>query len=166
MADQYVLDANVFIQAHRMYYPLDVVPSFWVKIKDLAERGVITSLDAVHKELFKYEDELSRWCEDNLPNEFWKKSEDAIVEYGQVVGWAADQNEHYRPTAIDEFLDGEVADAFLIAYAHADADNRVLVTYEVAGKSKKKIKIPDVCVALKIRVVTPIEMLRSLGETL
>ena len=35
----YLLDSNIFIQAHRMYYPFDVVPSFWNKILELSNKG-------------------------------------------------------------------------------------------------------------------------------
>lgn len=37
----YVVDTNFFIQAHRSYYPLDVVPTFWRRVRDLAEEGKI-----------------------------------------------------------------------------------------------------------------------------
>lgn len=33
----YVLDTNVFIEAHRDTYPLDVATSFWNTLKKLAE---------------------------------------------------------------------------------------------------------------------------------
>ncbi|MEX0771303.1 MAG: DUF4411 family protein, partial [Balneolaceae bacterium] len=33
----YVLDTNIFIQAHRVTYPLDVATSFWNALKKLAE---------------------------------------------------------------------------------------------------------------------------------
>lgn len=33
----YLVDSNFFIQAHRAYYPMDVVPSFWIKVSDLAK---------------------------------------------------------------------------------------------------------------------------------
>lgn len=35
----FVVDSNFFIQAHRMYYPLDIAFSFWNKVKELSERG-------------------------------------------------------------------------------------------------------------------------------
>lgn len=67
---QYVLDSNIFIQAHRSVYPLDVVPSFWNKIKALAEAGTIISIDKVKKELYKNEDDLKDWCKSSLPDDF------------------------------------------------------------------------------------------------
>jgi len=38
---QYILDTNFFVQAHRAHYPFDVFPSFWSKIKELAEAGLM-----------------------------------------------------------------------------------------------------------------------------
>ncbi len=48
---QYLLDSNVLIQAHRMYYPFDVVPGFWTKLIDLSNRGVIRSIDKVKRDV-------------------------------------------------------------------------------------------------------------------
>lgn len=83
--NHYILDANVFITAHRTVYPLDVVPSFWNKIQTLAHQGVISSIDKVKQELTKYEDELCTWCENHLPNEFWQASEESFEEYLKVI---------------------------------------------------------------------------------
>ncbi len=43
----YIVNSNFFIQAHRAYYPLDVIRSFWVKIKQLADARKIKSIDKV-----------------------------------------------------------------------------------------------------------------------
>lgn len=70
------------------------------------------------------------------------------------------------PKAINEFLDVDEADAFLIAYSLADVTNRCIVTQEVSAPQKiSKIKIPDCCMALGIRYTTTIEMFREIGET-
>jgi len=73
---------------------------------------------------------------------------------------------HYLPNAINEFLDSEEADAFLIAYALADYQNRIIVTQEVSRPERKnKIKIPEPCNYFNVRYVNTIEMFRLLGET-
>lgn len=75
-------------------------------------------------------------------------------------------NNHYSPNAINEFLDADEADAFLIAYSLADPVNRTVVTHETSAPQKKsKIKIPDCCNALDVNYVTTIEMFRELRET-
>lgn len=59
----YILDSNFFIQAHRAYYPLDVIQSFWTKINQLADDGVIKSIDKVKNEIYSnasHEDELKK----------------------------------------------------------------------------------------------------------
>lgn len=55
----------------------------------------------------------------------------------------------------------QVADYYLVAQAHADA--HVVVTHEVVTDTRKKIKIPNACIGLDIKCMTPFEMLRSEG---
>lgn len=43
----YVLDSNIFIEAHRSNYPLDVATTFWDVLKQLAQEGKIISIDKV-----------------------------------------------------------------------------------------------------------------------
>lgn len=71
MSAPYIVDANFFIQVHRMNYPMDVVPNFWSKIKELAEKGLISSIDKVKAELYLNSDGLTTWCKDNLPSDFF-----------------------------------------------------------------------------------------------
>ena len=159
----YLVDSNFFIQAHRNVYPLDVVPSFWIKIKELAISGKIISLDKVKNEIFDNEDDLTQWCKSNLPPNFFKDSQTCIVAYQKVCNWAISRNDHYRQNAIDEFLHADEADAFLIAYALTS--QLAIITHEVANPAtSKKIKIPDVCEKFKLKYHTTIEMFRELKE--
>ncbi len=80
----YVIDSNFFIQAHRTNYPLDIAFSFWNKVKDLAATGTIISIDKVKAELYDKNDELEEWCKANLPEDFFKPTNEVINEYGQV----------------------------------------------------------------------------------
>ena len=48
---------------------------------------------------------------------------------------------------------------YLVAYAHAR--NLVVVTHELPSSSTKRIKIPDACIALDVKVMSPYEMLRT-----
>ena len=70
----FLVDSNFFIQAHRAIYPLDVAPSFWNKVKQLAANGNIISLDKVKNEIYQNEDDLKSWCENNLPDNFFQNS--------------------------------------------------------------------------------------------
>ncbi len=160
----YVVDSNFFIQAHRATYPLDVATSFWVKVKELAQNGTIVSIDKVKKELFDKNDDLEDWCVKNLPPNFFKSSASVLTEYGQVSAWTMSKSSHYLPNAINEFLDVEEADAFLVSFVMADLQNRVLVTQEVSQTNRRnKIKMPEPCDHFKVPYVNTIGMLRELG---
>jgi hypothetical protein len=162
----YVVDSNFFIQAHRVNYPLDIAYSFWNKVKELAETGRIISIDKVKAELYDKNDDLEAWCKANLPEDFFKSTDEVMTEYGSVTSWAISMNHHYLPNALNEFLDADEADAFLVAYSLADKDNRVLVTQEKSQPTRKnKIKIPEACNSIDVRFLNTIEMFRELGET-
>lgn len=68
----YVVDTNFFIQAHRSTYPMDVVQSFWKKIKELADQEKFISIDKVRDEIFRNDDELTVWVKQNLDDSFFK----------------------------------------------------------------------------------------------
>lgn len=161
----YVVDSNFFIQAHRANYPLDIATSFWNKVKQLAEQKKIVSIDKVKKEIYDHQDELKKWCEENLPEDFFENTEAVVTDYAQIVVWANSKSGHYNATALTEFLDADEADAWLVAYAQADKKNRIIVTHEKSQPDRKnKIKIPDACAPFGITYVDTIEMLRQLGE--
>lgn len=152
----FLVDANFFIEAHRITYPLDVVPSFWEKIAAAANRGDICSIDKVKAEIYKHEDELKDWCEANLPDNFFKDSTSCILTYAKIAQWANSKSDQYKPAALAVFLDADRADAWLAAFA--SENTMTVVTQEVsAPDSKKNIKLPDVCLAesveYKIRLV-------------
>lgn len=162
----YVLDSNFFIQAHRASYPLDIAFSFWNKVRQLAEKGKIISIDKVKNELYDKNDSLEEWCLDNLPENFFKDTSQIMSSYGEVSAWAISKNDHYMPNALNEFLNADEADAFLIAYCLADKGSRIVVTHEISNPNQKsKIKIPEPCIAFGIRFCNTIEMFRRLGET-
>ena len=130
----YVVDSNFFIQAHRVIYPLDVAVSFWKSVAILAQEEIIVSIDKVKKELFRNDDDLKKWCINNLPNNFFRDSSELIKD-------------HYLQKAIDEFLDADEADAWLVAYGLKY--NCTVTTYEKSQPNqKRKIKIPEPCDSL------------------
>ncbi len=162
----FVLDSNFFIQAHRVSYPLDIAFSFWNKVKQLADQGKIISIDKIKNELYDKNDELEAWCKNNLPDDFFKDTTSVMTEYGKVASWAISKKDHYLTNALNEFLDADEADAFLVAYGLADKMNRIIVTYETSDPNRKsKIKIPEPCNALGLRFCTTMEMFRKLKET-
>src|ERR1035437_1654173 len=159
----YVLDSNFFIQAHRANYPLDVALGFWNKVQQLAKEGKIISIDKVKNEIFKNEDDLKKWCEKNLPKDFFKDTKTVLDSYSQIVSWAVSKNNQYNQNALNEFLNAEEADAWLISYAHTH--KLTIITQELSQpESKRKVKIPDVCIHFGIPFINTIEMFRELRE--
>ena len=168
----YVLDSNFFIQAHRDSYPIDLALTFWQKVKDLAYAGTIVSIDKVKNELYTHpsdpekQDLLEKWCHSNLPADFFKDTTLHIPSYQRVVEWANSKSGHYSPTALNEFLAVDEADAFLIAYALSDHTNCTIVTLEKSDPlNKKRIKIPEPCKHFNVRYINSMTLFRELGET-
>ena len=168
----YVLDSNFFIQAHRESYPIDVALTFWQKVRDLAFAGTIITIDKVKNEIYAHpsepekQDVLEKWCHSNLPPNFFKDTTSHIASYQRVVAWANSKSSHYLPAALNEFLDADEADAFLIAYALSDPTNCTIVTHEKSEPSnKKRIKIPEPCKHFHLKYINSITMFRELGVT-
>lgn len=163
MSALFVVDSNFFIEAHRKHYPMDIVPRFWLKVKELAERGVIISIDKVSAELNQNNDDLAVWCNDMLPAGFFKDTSIIISEYATISGWAHSKSAHYTQAALNEFLDANEADAWLVAYALAR--ETIIVTHEISQPDRKnKIKVPDACIPFNVRHVNTISMFRELKE--
>lgn len=159
----YVVDSNFFLQAHKMHYPIDVTPNFWVKVADLANHGRIVSIDKVHDELYTNPDTLTTWMDNNLPADFFKDTNTVLAEYGLVCGWAVSRGAHYKAAAINKFLEADEADAFLVSYALAHG--LTLVTQETSDPNRKSsIKIPDACAHFRVPFLNTILMFRAMGE--
>ncbi|MFO8172800.1 MAG: DUF4411 family protein [Longimicrobiales bacterium] len=150
----YLLDANVFIQAKNLHYGMDFCPAFWDWLLDANQKGKVFSVESVGDELQGIADELSDWA-GNLDAGFFLKPEAALLPaLAQVSTWATGVN--YEPAAVNTFL--QAADYYLVSHGLAYGDT--VVTHEVASGSKKKIKIPDACISLGVKFMSPFTMLR------
>lgn len=158
---QYLLDANVFIEAHRRFYAFDIAPSFWEALVKHASEGRLLSIDRVRAELERGKDELATWAEQRFHSWFASTQEaDVLESYGIAMRWAQTQVK-YTNVAKAEFADSQNADAWLIAYARAN--DCILVTLETPDpKRRNKIKIPDACQALGVAFIDIFAMLRAL----
>ncbi len=150
----YLLDANVFMSASRLHYGLDFCPAFWDWLIKSNENDRVFSIERVANEVQAGEDALAEWASHRGPEFFLKPDTDLQPALGTVASWATRQQ--YEPAAISTFF--QVADYYLVA--HALAHGHVVVTHEVRGGSSKRIKIPDACVGIGVRYMTPFEMLR------
>jgi hypothetical protein len=150
----YLLDADVFIRAKNLHYGLDFCPAFWEWLIDRNAAGILFSIEKVGDEVQAGEDELSDWAADRGTSFFLPPGSDDLTSLASVSQWAA--SGHYEPSAISTFL--QVADYYLVAQAHAG--KHIIVTHEIPSASTRRIKIPDACIGMGIKCMTPFEMLR------
>lgn len=151
----YLLDTNVFISAKNLHYGLDFCPAFWDWLIGAGNSGSVFSIDKVADEIEAGGDELSDWAKQRGKGLFRPTHGALAPHFGTVSEWCTRQQ--FEPAAINGFFQG--ADFYLVA--HALAGSHVVVTHEVmSGDSKKRIKIPNVCIGLGVRFMTPYQMLR------
>ncbi len=116
--------------------------------------GLVYSTEKVGDEIAAGADELSTWAA-ALGDSFFLRPDAAMLPaLATVSTWATNQD--YQPAAVNTFL--QVADFYLVS--HALAHGHTVVTHEIASVSTKKIKIPNACIGLGIKCMTPFEMLR------
>jgi len=152
----YLLDANVFIQAKRLHYGFDFCPAFWKWIDRENEAGRVFSIEKVGDELESGVDELAEWATKRKAKLFVAPDLQMLESLPVVSAWVTGRP--YSAAAVNTFF--QVADYYLVARALAHGN--VVVTHEIADPaSKKRVKIPDVCIGLSVKCVTPFEMLRN-----
>jgi hypothetical protein len=133
---------------------LDFCPAFWDWLITSNANGLVFSTEKVGDEIEAGADELAAWAEGRGPGFFLKPDAAILPALATVSSWATGQN--YEPAAVSTFL--QVADFYLVA--HALAHGHVVVTHEVAAASTKKIKIPNACIGVGVKCMSPFEMLR------
>lgn len=150
----YLLDADVFIRAKNLHYGLDFCPAFWDWLITENAAGKLFSIEKVGDEVKAVADELSEWAEARGARFFLRPDAAIFPALTAVSAWAGGQG--YVPAAVNAFL--QVADYYLVAHAHAG--RHTVVTHEIPSASTRKIKIPDACIGIGIKCMTPFEMLR------
>lgn len=154
----YLLDANVLIDAHRDYYPIERVPEFWDWLLD---RGISRRL-AIPTEVYEEimlgrGDRLTKWLRRHRDVLLLEEEADpSMVSDVTVNGYAANLT--------DEEVERMGADPFLIAYVYVDPARRTVVTTEHSKPSRTGANrhIPDVCRKLNIPCCGPFELIRAL----
>ncbi|MCS6997455.1 MAG: DUF4411 family protein [Casimicrobiaceae bacterium] len=154
----FLLDTNVFIEAYRRYYALDLCPGFWECLTHYCKEPRLLSIDRVRNEI-KEGDALHAWVR-RAPKSLFVSTNDSAVakRYAEVMTWVQ-QSTQFLPEAKAAFARG--ADGWLIAYAaeHGYA----VVTHEAFDPGiKRKVPIPNICQQLGVRHVDTFDMLRNL----
>jgi predicted nucleic acid-binding protein len=152
----YLLDSNIFIQGKNLHYQFDFCPGFWDWLDRANNEGKLYSVEKVLEELRGVRDELTDWAEDR-ESLFLAPDEEVLASLRIASAWV--RGAGYGAAAVNTFL--QDADYYLVAHAHAKGCT--VVTQELAGKTMKKVQIPDVCIGLKVKCVTPWSMLATEG---
>lgn len=162
----YLLDANVLITAHHLYYPVDAVEEFWGW---LAHNGVN---GALKMPLETYEEVRDGGNDEERDLLFgWVRGADnrAAMLFDEEVDPDLVQRvlDAYAPDLTDDEIETIGRDPFLIAYALADPANRCVVTTEVSArrKTRQNRRVPDVCADLGVTCCDTFAMLRALRFT-
>lgn len=150
----YLLDADVFIRAKNLHYGLDFCPAFWDWLIRENRAGTVLSIEKVGDEIEAGEDELSEWAAARGEGFFRPPDEATFASFAAVTAWG--QKQRYEISAVSTFL--QKADYYLVSQAHAG--KHTVVTHEVPSASTYKIKIPDVCIGMRVKCMSPYEMLR------
>jgi len=160
----YLLDANVLITAHNLYYGVDAVPEFWSWLAHQGEAGNIKMPLETFEEVKdgstdEQADLLFAWIrnEDNKAAILLDEEVDQqLVAQVLSQGYADDLN--------DAEIEQIGRDPFLIAYALKDPAERWVVTTEVSRptQTRQNRRIPDVCDAVGVQCCNTFEMARAL----
>ena len=151
----YLLDADVFIRAKNLHYGFDFCPAFWDWLIQQNQGGQVYSIERVGDELLAGDDELANWAGDRDDDFFLPPDAALLPALAKVSNWVTNQS--YDQAAVSTFF--QQADYYLVAQAYAG--QHTVVTHEIPSTSSRKIKIPDVCIGLSIKCMTPYEMLKK-----
>lgn len=156
---QFLVDANVFMEAANTYYAFRRVPGFWVWLKDAVQGGQIRTVQFVLDEV-EYPEELVQWVEELGVDILTVDLSDPAVQsaYQNIVNWLVGQS--FGPEHVANFLDK--ADPWLIAAAKVH-ELTVVTQESLAGSGTKKVKIPNVCDAHGVEWSSTFAMLDVLG---
>lgn len=154
----FVLDSNIFIEAHRRYYAFDICPGFWDSLTEYCGMRRLLSIDRVLEELRENNDPLSEWAKEAPKELFVSTREEAIyTRYKEIMAWAYGND--FSADAKAKFARG--ADGWLIAYAIVHGG--VLVTHEkYANQARNKVPIPNVCKPFHVECTDTFKMIREL----
>lgn len=160
----YLIDANVLITAHNLYYPLNRVPEFWSWLAHTSEQGKIKMPLEIYEEIKDGSTDARRdllygWITEPGRKAAMVLNEDADVELVRRV-----LNEGYAPDLTEAEVQDIGADPFLIASALADRQSRCVVTTEGSKTTatRQNRRIPDVCKHFGVNCIDTFALARML----
>ena len=98
VGERYLLDTNVFIEAYRRYYGLDLCPGFWESIAHYCETGRLLSIDRVRAEI-EEGDSLDEWIRQAPDGLFVSTADEAVVGHYQQLMANVQADQQYMEAA-------------------------------------------------------------------
>ena len=144
----YLLDADVFIRAKNLDYGFDFCPAFWDWLIAGNDAGRVFSIEKVGDEIQAVADDLS----------VGRGAGRRVLPPARCSGVSRPGNRQHLGQ--HQGIRGRGREHLPYLVAQAQAGEHTIVTHEVPSASTRKIKIPDACIGLGIKCMTPYEMLR------
>lgn len=158
----YCMDTSALIHLKRLY-PMDVFQGLWREVSRLVRSGRLIAPIEVSKKIEVKDDELLRWAKTHR-RIFKKLNAEQVAKVREI--------EHAFPSLVDPEKEVPDADPFVIALAIVENESQkqglfpgqcLVITQEAPGRSKGKIRIPDVCEHYQIERISIIDLLRKEG---
>lgn len=161
----YLIDANVLMEAHATFYPVDRIPQFWDWLVEQGNAGKIKIPYEIHQEFDGGNGLHVDWI--NEPNVKAALLLDENASPALIVRAINDGYQGRSPLFDDVQHTKYGRDPFLIAYALV-APERIVVTREVSRRTLKlgSTRLPDACDDCGVQWITDFELYRRLNFTL
>lgn len=158
------LDANVLIEANRRSYPYHIATTFWMRLAEQIELGIVVSPRRVYRELTeheKHQDFVKKWVKVRQKQLSQPANKQVTELVGEIESYIF-SNSQFDQYECWKFSDG--GDPWVIA--HAKVDGGVVVTQEsTLHPLAKKPRVPDICKAFEVDCVNTIHMFERLKIT-
>lgn len=161
--ETFLLDTNVFIEPKNRYYPFDICPGYWQLLEGSLGGDTVESLTYVYDEIMAGEDDLTDWTKRSFKRgQFIDCATDADVfaKYLEISGYVNALPDK-RPNAIQDFLQTDATDPWLVAQAAFHGETVVTMEHSMQ-ESKKKVSFIDVCDYFGVKHIEIFPFLRCL----
>ena len=161
MANAYLIDANVFVQAKNLHYRFEFCGGFWSWLEAAHSAKLVFSVAKVRAELVvrKKVDPARTWAEKQPAGFFLEDVADSKVmtHYGTLMAWSANGSQ-YTPAAITEFASEKNADPFIVAAARARGD--IVISQEKSDpNAKRRTPLPNAAAIVGVKTMTIFDLL-------
>ncbi|WP_290517085.1 DUF4411 family protein [Alcanivorax sp.] len=159
----YLLDANIVIHAHSLYYNMNRVPEFWSWLEHICANGNAKIPQEILSEIKGGKNaQHAQWSrEDKVKEKILLDEEFDADLLNKVI------EEGYAPDLNDLEIEKIAMDPILVSYALKDPVNRIVVSNETPKPSAQRAnkKIPDICGVFDIQCCNVFSLINHLDFT-